>query len=362
MDNPMRTPMISVLMPVYNAEKFLREAIDSILGQTYTDFELIIINDGSFDQSRNIIYSYNDKRIKIIENEKNSGLIFSLNRAIDNASGKYIARMDADDISMPDRFEKQITFLESHSDIALLGSSAIIIDESGKEKKVANVIEASHLIFTQLFFESPFFHPSVMGRTSVFREFRYNDNYYLAEDYYLWSQIAMKYKLSNLNEPLIKYRHHTESISRCKAQQQQDCVKKIYAFHLANLGVENITGEQLQCHYNIMVHNPAYYSAPGALDALKWLKYLYKKNVDLKIYDQKLFQKNLLVCWRENFSLALTCTNGYRAIPFVFGKFNKEINLKQKFLFIIYCLRYTWPFDQLFNRCRVIKNKLKSSK
>ncbi len=357
----MRTPMISVLMPVYNAENFLRKAIDSILGQTYTDFEFLIINDGSIDQSRNIIDSYNDERIKIIENEKNRGLIFSLNRAIDNASGKYIARMDADDISMPDRFEKQITFLESYSDIALLGSSAIIIDESGQEKKVTNVIESSHLIFTQLFFESPFFHTSVMGRTPVFREFKYNDNYYVAEDYYLWSQIAMKYKLANLNEPLIKYRHHAESISSRKAQQQQDCVKKIYAFHLANLGVENITGEQLQCHYNIMVHNPTYYSDPGALDALKWLKYLYKKNVDLKIYDQKLFQENLLVCWRENFSLTLTSINGYRAIPFIFGEFNKEIHIKRKFLFIIYCLRYTWPFYQLFNRYKVIKNKLKSS-
>lgn len=357
----MRAPMISVLMPVYNAEQFLREAIDSILCQTYTDFEFLIFNDGSTDKSSEIIKSYDDKRIICFDYVINSGYLNHLNEGIKIAKGKYIARMDADDISMPDRFEKQITFLESHSDIALLGSSAIIIDESGQEKKVTNVIESSHLIFTQLFFESPFFHTSVMGRTPVFREFKYNDNYYVAEDYYLWSQIAMKYKLANLNEPLIKYRHHAESISSRKAQQQQDCVKKIYAFHLANLGVENITGEQLQCHYNIMVHNPTYYSDPGALDALKWLKYLYKKNVDLKIYDQKLFQENLLVCWRENFSLTLTCINGYRAIPFVFGEFNKEINLKRKISYIIYCLRYTKPFSHLFDRCKIIINKLKSN-
>lgn len=357
----MKAPVVSVLMPVYNAEQFLREAIDSILCQTYTDFEFLIFNDGSTDKSSEIIKSYDDKRIISFDYVINSGYLKHLNEGVKTAKGRYIARMDADDISLPDRFEKQITFLESHSDIALLGSSAIIINESGNEKKITEVIETSNLIFTQLFFENPFFHTSMMGRTSVFREFKYNDNYYVAEDYYLWSQIAMKYKLANLNEPLIKYRSYNESTSNLKAERQKDCIKKIYAFHLAKLGIKKFTEEELQCHYSIMVHNPIYYSDPGALDALKWLKYLYKKNRDLKIYDQKLFQENLLVCWRENFSITLTCINGFRAIPFVFGVFNKEINLKRKILFIIYCLRYTWPFDHLFNRCKVLKNKLKSS-
>ena len=121
--------MITVLMSVYNGEEYLRIAIDGILNQTYNDFEFIIINDGSTDQSRNIICSYTDKRIKLIDNDKNNGLIYSLNKGIENASGKYIARMDADDISLPTRLQKQFDYLESNKHFALVGSSAILIDE-----------------------------------------------------------------------------------------------------------------------------------------------------------------------------------------------------------------------------------------
>ena len=354
----MKTPVISVLMPVYNAERYLQESIESILNQTYTDFEFIIINDGSTDKSKKIILSYEDPRVLYIENPVNQGYLFSLNKGIDIAKGKYIARMDADDLSMPGRFEKQINFLESHNDIVLVGSSATIINESNQEKKVTNVLLSSDLIFAQLFFENPFFHSSVMGRAGVFREFKYDFNYYLAEDYYLWSQIAMKYKLANLSEPLIKYRVHNESITIQKNEQQQACVKRIYAWHLSNLGIENVTAEQLQLHYNIMSHRRQYnYSEPGALDALYWLKYLYKKNKVLNIYDQELFRKNLLICWNENFNTNLTCMNGYKALPFIFSEFNKNINIRGKLLFILYCLRYTKPFNQLFNRLRLSKTK-----
>jgi len=115
-------PAVSVVMPVYNGEKYLRESIDSILNQTYTDYEFIIVNDGSNDKTEEIILSYNDNRIRYIKNEKNLQIVKSLNRGIELAKGRYIARMDADDISLPRRFEKQITFMENNLEIGVCGT------------------------------------------------------------------------------------------------------------------------------------------------------------------------------------------------------------------------------------------------
>ena len=122
MDSPVNAPAVSVVMPVYNGEKYLRESIDSILNQTYTDYEFIIVNDGSNDKTEEIILSYNDNRIRYIKNEKNLQIVKSLNRGIELAKGRYIARMDADDISLPRRFEKQITFMENNLEIGVCGT------------------------------------------------------------------------------------------------------------------------------------------------------------------------------------------------------------------------------------------------
>ena len=118
-------PLISVILPAYNAERFLEEAIDSILAQTYKNFELIVLNDGSTDRTEEIILSYNDPRIRYIKNESNLKLIKTLNKGIALARGKYIARMDADDISLPTRFEKEIEFMEIHPDIGVCSSKVI---------------------------------------------------------------------------------------------------------------------------------------------------------------------------------------------------------------------------------------------
>ena len=124
---------ISVVMAVYNGEKYLRSAIDSILSQTYIDFEFIIIDDCSTDNTANILESYTDSRIQIIRNEKNLRLPASLNKGLKIAKGKYIARMDADDIAMPDRFEKQVKYLEAHQEVAVIGGSFQVFNEFGKD-------------------------------------------------------------------------------------------------------------------------------------------------------------------------------------------------------------------------------------
>ena len=204
-------PKISVIMSVYNGEKYLREAIESILNQTFTDFEFIIVNDGSTDNSLEIIKSYNDERIKIINNEKNIGLTKSLNKALAQARGEYIARQDADDISLPSRFEEQIKYLEEHPDVVLLGTSSYNIDESGKI--IGKKIALAKPTMGNLFKENQFIHGSVMFKKEVVDELGYyNELFNYSQDYELWLRIANHYPVRNLTQRLYKSRSHSENI------------------------------------------------------------------------------------------------------------------------------------------------------
>ena len=154
-------PLVTVLMAVYNGEKYLREAIESILDQTYTNFEFLIINDGSSDRTEEIILSYNDKRIRYIKNEQNLKLIASLNKGLDLAKGEFIARMDADDISLPERLEKQINFLEKHPEIGLLGSWVRTLGLTNNRNIIFK--QGHNTIRIQLLFNNFFHHPSVVS-------------------------------------------------------------------------------------------------------------------------------------------------------------------------------------------------------
>jgi len=205
--------LLSVVMSVYNGELYLREAIDSVLNQTFNDFEFIIINDGSTDKSIDIINSYTDRRIVII-NQKNTGLSKALNNGIAIAKGEYIARMDADDICMPNRFEKQIGFLDSHPEYVIVGSNAMLIDMNGEFLFTSKLSLESSSIKKTLPVSS-FFHSSVMFRKEVF----YKCGGYFEkikqdiEDRILWSEMARFGELKNIEEPLIKYRIVPTSIS-----------------------------------------------------------------------------------------------------------------------------------------------------
>jgi glycosyltransferase involved in cell wall biosynthesis len=206
-----KKPKISVIMSIYNGEKYLREAIESILNQTFTDFEFIIVNDGSTDNSLEIIQSYDDKRIKIINNEKNIGLTKSLNKAIKQARGEYIARQDADDISLPNRFEEQLKYFEEHPEVALLGTSVYLIDENGK-------ILGKHIVLAKpgikdLFNGNQFNHGSVMFKKDVADDSGgYNELFRYVQDYELWLRIAKYYEVRNLTQILYKLRSHDENV------------------------------------------------------------------------------------------------------------------------------------------------------
>lgn len=211
-------PRISVLMPAYNAEKYISEAIESILNQTFFDFEFIIINDGSTDNTVNIIKSYHDDRIILIDNQQNMGLVSVLNQGLKLASGEYIARMDADDISLPERFMKQIKFMDKHSQVGVLGTWFHIFgDKINRLEKKPKYPKLKDFIIT-----SPVGHPTVMMRKTFLDKYhlQYDPAYAHAEDYELWVRAVKYMKFANLPEVLLNYRWSESNVSFLHEKEQ----------------------------------------------------------------------------------------------------------------------------------------------
>lgn len=212
--------LLSVIMPVYNTEKYLKESIESILNQSYKDFEFIIINDGSTDNSLNIINNYAqlDGRIKVISRE-NKGLVYSLNEGLNIAKGKYVARMDADDVSLPERLKKQVDFLEKHKEIDILATKASVIGDatevikSKNEEKLNMLFKSEDARKILLNYWYCLAHPSIMFRKSILEKLQgYKE--YKSEDLDLWLRaLKANFKIYKLNEKLIEYRIHKESKS-----------------------------------------------------------------------------------------------------------------------------------------------------
>ena len=213
-----KIPKISVLMPVYNCELYIKEAIDSILNQTFADFEFLIIDDASSDDTIEIIKSYKDSRIKLIEKAENSGISNSLNLGLSIAKGKYIARMDGDDISLSERFAKQVAFLDANPDVVLCGSALKVIGTD----KIICYPEHHDSIKLNLLKHNCIIHPSVMLRKCVLDEhcLIYDLKKEPAEDYDLWVRLCSISKLYNLQEVLIYYRIHDSQVSHMRNKQQ----------------------------------------------------------------------------------------------------------------------------------------------
>lgn len=230
-------PKVSILMPVYNADKYLNEAVDSILNQTFKDWELIIINDGSTDRSRELLSQIADNRVIIVDNEKNLGLIDTLNKGINHCKGEYIARMDADDISIPERIEKQVQFMDNHPRHIMCGTNALVIDNNGKVTgKIRNLTD-NRFLQINLLFSNPFIHPSMMIRSDILKNNLYDKQYKHIEDYELWCRIALLGEVANLENDLLFYRWHDSNISVINAETQIRSKKEINKRQLERFGL-----------------------------------------------------------------------------------------------------------------------------
>ena len=217
MGNTEENPTVTVLLPVYNGSRYLREAVKSVLEQSWQDFELLIIDDGSTDDSAAIIKSFSDPRIRLIQNEYNVGVARTLNRGLELARGEYVARMDADDISLPSRLEKQLVFLSEHAEIDVVATKVELIDAAGRNAGVWRedaTMLAPEDIACCLPRANCIAHPAVMMRTEVARQYGYWDQKSPAQDYNLWLRMAAdNVGIAKLDDSLLKHRRHAQSVT-----------------------------------------------------------------------------------------------------------------------------------------------------
>lgn len=281
----MERELISVILPAYNAERFIQEAINSILAQTYKNFELIVLNDGSTDRTEEIILSYNDPRIRYIKNEKNLKLIKTLNKGIDLAHGEYIARMDADDISLPTRFEEELKLFKRNPELGIVSCYPNNISDSGKY-----LSRSSSFVCTQTqscrfvsAIEPPFLHPGIMAKSDVMRMYKYNDSpeYYHIEDFELWHRMlvnGVKCEVSPLY--LVNYRDTQEGICNTHNDDQIVNGQKLTILHLQSWDICGYKERAMEAiKYKIANDYTVFSEAIELIDRLQ-IKYLETINVN----------------------------------------------------------------------------------
>ena len=289
------SPRVTVLMPVYNGEEHLREAIESILGQTFTDFEFLIVDDGSTDRSVEVVGAYRDSRIRLVRNEANVGLIATLNRGLDLAGGEFVCRMDQDDISLPERIARQAAFLDAHPGVGACGAWFRKFG-AGREKVVRWETEPDG-IRCGLLFDSMLGHPTVMLRRELFDRsgLRYDPAYKNAEDYELWVRVAEQCELANLGEVLLHYRVHPAQITQRASAGQRETAGKVRLALLRKMGIDPSPEE-------FAIHQAVSTCVCGGIDDLfpkaeEWLCRLKDANDRARIYPEPAFSRVLVERW-----------------------------------------------------------------
>ena len=225
-------PLVSIILPAYNCEKYISEAVNSILQQVYDNFELIVINDVSTHNPSSILASISDQRMRVLINEGNKGLIYSLNRAIDESKGEYIARMDADDIATNDRIEKQVHWLLHHPDTAAVGTFIKIIDERSTEKAdwiLDRQTYTGEAIRKAMPKENCLAHPTMMIRADILKRYKYSEQQKNIEDYDLWLRmLADGLVIEKISQPLLLYREHATSVTSNFLRNKNPFLKNYY--------------------------------------------------------------------------------------------------------------------------------------
>ena len=343
MDHFMAIPRVSVFMPVYNGELYLKAAIESVLSQTYPHFEFVIINDGSKDGSKAIIQSYSDPRIRVIENSAPTGLMAVRNQGLRATQGEYIAPIDCDDLWHPQRLGKQVGFMDAHPAFAFVGSRAAYMDEKSQIKGISwRYGLPPQRIPPFLIFGNYFIHSSILMRKSMIPEDGYQVS--TAEDYDLWVRMSRSGPIWSLPDVLVKYRVHAggdtyrQAVLTNRTQQQ---IRKIYTAQLERLGI-NPTEEEIDIH--CAINSKRFDSLAQLRQSAIWLFRIITSNKTSNIYNQNELTSVVVERW------LISC---FSALGFGFfyavGVFF-SINIPKKVLFIS-VLRYFPSF------LRYLKNK-----
>ena len=293
--------LVSVIMSNYNTpEEYLRPAIESILNQTYGNFEFIITDDCSTDNSLSIIESYTDKRIKILRNEENLGITKSLNKCLGVAKGEFVARMDSDDIALPERLEKQVEFLKSHPDHIVCGTGVELIGDWQKahsNNRICRTVPDKESFRIHLLFGN---YPNIVHPTAMFNRnllikhnIRYNEKYRLAQDYRMWVSCSGVAECANIPETLLNYRIHDKAVSSDKKELQKNTAIRIMQEQLDMLHIE-LDDEFAEIHRDFLFSRKPY-----DIKCKKWIKKLLAHNKKYKVYDQKKMKNILWKKWAE---------------------------------------------------------------
>ena len=296
--NQTGSPRVTVLMPVYNGEKYLVEAVDSILGQTYKDFEFLIINDGSTDKTVEIVQSYNDPRIRLVNNDENLQLAAALHRGLQLTGSEYIARMDCDDISFPERLSAQVDYLDNHPDVGALGSGFQIIDGDGKKIGAPVRFPSEHgFLRWSLPFYSPIAHPTVLMRRPLLieaggylSEVISGREKYSGEDYDLWRRLSKITRLANLRRPMIYLRKHGKNVTRIYLDEHLKNTEKISCLILSDALNEDVPIELAR-----LLHKQKHESARDAVRAGNLIHRLYRSCIggnELSDHEKHLVRKD----------------------------------------------------------------------
>lgn len=292
-------PLVTVLLPVYNGERFLADAVKSVLSQTFRDFELLVVDDGSTDGSTAILESFSDPRIRVIKNEKRQKLAGALNRGIDNARGTYIARMDADDICMPERLETQVKFMESHPEIGMCGCWIRTIGDHPSSGVIFKFPETHEEIKASLLFDNPFAHPSTILRKRFLDKYRlrFDGSYYPAEDYELWARALECFPSANITQVLLQYRLHANSMTLSGQPEMDAQAIRIVKPIFSRLGLSP-SDENLGFHRYISTNRTAPdWTNKSVQHAELWLLSLVAANKISGRYGQEAFTRVVEKVW-----------------------------------------------------------------
>ena len=303
------SPRISVLMSVYNAEAFVANAIQSILNQSFRDFEFIIINDGSNDASVSIIQSFQDSRIHLVDNGDNKGLIASLNIGLALAKGKYIARMDADDEALPDRLKRQVELMEQHPDVCVTASDYYLWKDG--HLTLQHSPDNSGYLKAILLFSTCFAHPTVMIRNNrASKAWAYHPDFIHAEDYKLWTDLAFLGEFRNVTSPLLKYREHGAQISAQNKTRQEELSARIRKAYFKQWGFE-VSASQFTTH-SIIANNKKITSVSTLRDIEAWLMELTRQNDALAAIEPLGFKTAMRKFWYDSCGYSNLGLRAYR--------------------------------------------------
>lgn len=289
-------PLVTIGMPLYNGERYMQEAIDSILNQTYTNLELVIVNDGSSDTSIDIVKSYSDPRIRLFHNDQNRGVAYTRNRVIDYAKGDYLAWMDCDDISLPDKIELQVNLMENQKNIHVCGTSYLLFFEDtvyyeDKAKQDYEKIRASFV-----FKPATIFMPTAMIRMQILKDdpIRFNEKLLMAEDFDFFQRFCEKYEATNVSKTLFRYRDNPNSLTHGyenKKHERYLLKKDIYARILDGVAITAAEAD-LMNHENC-TNDVMFTDFQSYLDCSQHLKNIEEGNLTSKRYEPAVLKKVL---------------------------------------------------------------------